>query len=101
MIRLNKTQLIFSIADNAGVSQRVAERLLNATLKSISDALESGDTVKIAGFGTFSVVHRAERVGRNVRTREVITIEAQSVPVFKASKSLRDGVSNNKVQKGV
>lgn len=97
---MNKAQLILSVADNAGVSQRVAERLLNATLQSIGDALEAGDTVKIAGFGTFSVARRAERIGRNVREKTPVKIEAQSVPVFKASKPLKDRVSNIKNQKG-
>ena len=100
MQRLNKTQLILDIADNAGVSQRVAERLLNATLLSIENALESGEIVKVSGFGTFSVAHRAERIGRNMREKTPVRIEAQSVPVFKASKALKDRVSNNKGQKG-
>lgn len=96
---MNKTQLITSIADNAGVSQRVAERLLNATVQSICNALESGDPVKIAGFGTFNVLYRAERTGRNVRTSVPVKIGAKSVPVFKPSQTLKDRVSNIKVQK--
>lgn len=93
---MNKTQLILTIADNAGVSQRVAERLFNATVKSISDALSAGDAVKITGFGTFSAVQRAARSARNVKTGERILVGAKIVPVFKASKSLKDRV--NKVQ---
>lgn len=91
---MNKAQLISGIADNAGVSRRVAERLLNATIETIADALEKGDSVQLVGFGTFEVRHRAERVGRDIHTKEPVKIEAQNMPVFKVGKPLRDRVQN-------
>lgn len=94
MIRLNKAELISAIADNAGVSRRVAERLLNATIEEISGALENGETVQLVGFGTFEVRHRAERVGRNVTNQKPVKIKAQNMPVFRAGKPLRTRVQN-------
>ena len=53
----------------------------------------SGDTVSVAGFGTFSVSARAARSGRNPRTGETIAIPASKSPKFKAGKGLKDAVN--------
>ncbi len=54
--------------------------------------LVDGDKVAITGFGTFEVVERAERQGRNPATGETITIVASKSPKFKAGKALKDAV---------
>ena len=58
----------------------------------ITDTLASGESVMIAGFGTFTLRARAARQGRNPQTGESITIAASTVPTFKAGKTLRDAV---------
>jgi DNA-binding protein HU-beta len=55
--------------------------------------LKNGDTVTLAGFGTFAVTARAERIGRNPRTREEIKIPASKVPKFKPGKALKDALN--------
>lgn len=49
-----------------------------------------GDSVRLAGFGTFEVCTRAERTGRNPRTGEAMKFPASKVPKFKAGKTLKD-----------
>ena len=56
-------------------------------------ALTAGEKVQLVGFGSFEVKARAERIGRNPRTKEEIKIPASKVPVFKAGKALKDAVS--------
>ena len=75
------------------LSKADVETAVSAVLGSIGDALARGETVSIAGFGTFSVKHRAERHGRNPGTGESIAIAASKVPSFKAGKALRDAVN--------
>ena len=60
---------------------------------SIEEALVKGDKVQLIGFGTFEAKQREAREGRNPRTGETIQIAASTVPVFKASKSLKDTVN--------
>ena len=60
---------------------------------SISGSLKNGDQVSIVGFGTFTVKHRAARMGRNPRTGEAIQISATNVPGFKAGKALKEAVN--------
>ncbi len=65
---------------------------VNAVFAAIADALGQGETVTIAGFGTFSTKSRPERPGRNPRTRERIAIAASRTPAFKADKAVRGAV---------
>ena len=62
-------------------------------IDAVAHTLKSGDTVTLAGFGTFAVTARAERIGRNPRTREEIKIPASKVPKFKPGKALKDALN--------
>lgn len=90
---MNKTELIAEIAKKAGLSKKDAEKALNATLDTVSDALAAGDKVQLVGFGGFETKKREARMGRNPKTKEAIQIPASCVPVFKAGKALKDKVA--------
>ncbi len=90
---MNKGELVASIADKADITQSQAEAALSATLESIQDALKSGDSVSLVGFGTFSANERPARDGRNPRTGETIKIAAKTVAKFKPGKKLSDSLN--------
>ena len=90
---MNKTDLIASVAQNAGLTKKDAERVLNAAIDAITISLVKGEKVQISGFGSFEVKDREARMGRNPHTKEAVEIPATKVPVFKASKALRDTVA--------
>ena len=90
---MNKTELIAIAAENAGLTKKDTERVLNAAIDAITLALVKGEKVQLSGFGTFETKDREARVGRNPHTKEAIDIPATKVPVFKASKALRDTVA--------
>ena len=90
---MNKKELIAAAAAEAGLTQKDAERVINAALDNITAALAKGDRVALSGFGIFEVKTREARVGRNPKTKEAINIPAAKVPAFKASKTLKDAVS--------
>ena len=89
---MNKTELITAAAQNAGVTKKDAERVVNAAIDAITAALVAGDKVALSGFGIFEVRNREARVGRNPHTKETVEIPASRVPAFKASKALKDAV---------
>jgi DNA-binding protein HU-beta len=89
---MNRSDLIAKMAASAGISKAAAERALNAFVDGVGSALRGGDKVSLVGFGTFSVSHRAARVGRNPRTGAVIQIAASKVPKFKPGKGLKDAI---------
>ena len=90
---MNKTELIAAVAENAGLTKKDTERVVNACLDAITAALQKGEKVQISGFGTFEVKDREARIGRNPHTKEAIEIPATKVPGFKASKTLKDTVA--------
>ncbi len=90
---MNKNDLVAAVARDCDQSVAGATGAVDAIFAVISKALQSGDEVKIAGFGSFSVANRAARSGRNPRTGEAIKIEASRQPKFKAGKALKDVVN--------
>lgn len=89
---MNKTELITAMAEKAEISKKDAEKALTVFTNVVADALVHGDIVAITGFGTFEVVERAARTGRNPKTGESIEIQASKSPKFKAGKALKDAV---------
>ena len=90
---MNKAELIAAAAEQAGLSKKDTEAVINAALDSIVKALKDGDKVQLVGFGAFEVKARAARIGRNPRTKEQIEIPASKTPVFKPGKALKDSVA--------
>jgi DNA-binding protein HU-beta len=90
---VNKSELIDSIAQAAGISKAAAGRALDATTAAISKAMQQGDVVTLIGFGSFYVAKREARNGRNPRTGETISIKAGNSPKFRAGKVLKDAVN--------
>ena len=90
---MNKTELIAAVAEKADLSKKDAEAAITATVDAITEALTQGEKVQLVGFGAFEVKSRAERIGRNPKTKESIKIPASKVPVFKPGKALKDIVA--------
>ena len=89
---MNKTELIAVVAEKTGMTKKDAERVINATVDTITEKLVAGEKVAMSGFGIFEVKAREARVGRNPRTKETIQIPATRLPAFKAAKALKDAV---------
>ena len=91
---VNKTELIDEIAKAADISKASASRALEAVIEAVTSTLKQDGSVTLAGFGTFSVSARAERIGRNPRApHQEITIKASKVPKFKPGKALKDALN--------
>lgn len=89
---MNKTELIAAMAEKAEISNKDAEKVLTAFTNIVANTLIDGDKIAITGFGTFEVVERAARTGRNPKTGDTIEIAASKSPKFKAGKALKDAV---------
>ena len=89
---MNKVELIGAVASKSEISKKDVEKVINAFTNVVADTLVDGEKVQLVGFGTFEVVERAERQGRNPSTGEAITIAASKSPKFKAGKALKDAM---------
>lgn len=90
---MNKTELVTAIAENAEISKKDAEKAMKAFVEVITEELKKGEKVQLVGFGTFEVIERAAREGRNPLTGEKMNIKASKAPKFKAGKALKDAVN--------
>lgn len=90
----NKSDLIeFVAAQEDVVSKASAKRIVDALVDKVIELVAEGSDLSIAGLGTFHVVSRAERSGRNPQTGEALTIPAKKVPKFRAGSKLKDAVN--------
>lgn len=90
---MNKTDLINGMAENAGITRAAAKKALNGLLIDIEEALQKGNRVTLARFGSWSVSRRAAREGRNPQTGAPIQIKAKNVVKFKAGADLGRAVN--------
>ena len=90
---MNKQELIERMAGKTGLTKKDCGTALDGFLSAVTEALQAGEAVKLVGLGSFEVKRRAARTGRNPQTKEVVEIPAQTVPVFKAGKGLKDNVA--------
>jgi len=93
MNTVTRAHLAETIFTQVGLSRNESADLLEMILERISTALESGQSVKISGFGTFSVRQKGRRIGRNPKTGEEVPILPRRVLVFRPSHVLKAQVN--------
>lgn len=96
---MNKSELVAVMADAAKISKAQAAKALDEGLGSIAKALRKGDKVTLVGFGTFSIMQRKARTGRNPRTGATMKIRAKRVPKFTPGNKLKEAAAKSKVPK--
>lgn len=89
---LTKAELTEFIFERVGLNKREAKEIVDAFFTEISAALESGEEVKLSGFGNFQIRDKSSRPGRNPKTGESIPISARRVVTFHASQKLKEAV---------
>ncbi len=89
---MNKADLVEKVAGQVGLTKRASNEAIDAITSIVSDGLARGDKVTLVGFGTFHVMERKARRGRNPQTGQTIQIPAKRVPKFRPGKDLRESV---------
>lgn len=90
---MNKTEIIGELAARTNITQAQSGEIVNALLDILTEYLEKHEKVSFLGFGIFEAKAYSERVARNPRTKETVTIPAGYKLVFKASRVLREKVN--------
>ncbi len=93
---MNKTELVAAMAEKCELSKKDTEKVLKAFTETVSEQLKKGEKIQLVGFGTFEVVDRAARTGKNPQTGKAINIAACKAPKFKAGKALKEIVNKKK-----
>ncbi|CAM3371223.1 MULTISPECIES: HU family DNA-binding protein [Cupriavidus] len=91
---MTKSELIDAIAAGVdGLTKAKAEQALNVTLSAIMDTVARGDALNLVGFGSFSKGERGERIARNPRTGEKITVDAAKTVKFRPGQKFKDAAN--------
>ena len=90
LTRMDLSEAVFC---EVGLSRNESALLVESVLQHLSDALASGETVKISSFGTFSVRDKSARVGRNPKTGDEVPISPRRVLTFRPSHLMKDRVA--------
>ncbi|NNE57878.1 MAG: integration host factor subunit alpha [Hellea sp.] len=89
---VTRADLAEALYREIGLSRTESAGLVEAVIDQIIDALIKGESVKLAGFGTFTLRDKNERIGRNPKTGEEVPITPRRVLTFKPSQMMRDRV---------
>lgn len=93
---VGRQDLIKKVAAKANKSAKESTEFVNATLEAIRESLQSGESVRLVGFGVFSVRERAASVRVNPQTRQKIDVPAKKAVKFTPGKELNDAVAGAK-----
>jgi len=86
---MTKAELADLLFEKVGLNKREAKDMVEAFFEEVRLALETGDSVKLSGFGNFHLRDKPQRPGRNPKTGEEIPITARRVVTFHASHKLK------------
>ena len=92
---ITKAELATTLYEEVGLNKREAKEFVELFFEKIRQALEEGRSVKLSGFGGFSIRDKRQRPGRNPKTGEEVAVSARRVVTFKASQKLKDDVASN------
>jgi integration host factor subunit alpha len=86
LTKADMTELLYT---DLGLTKTEAKAIVEAFFEEVRWALESGEQVKLSGFGNFDLRDKSERPGRNPKTGEEIPISARRVVTFRPGQKLR------------
>jgi len=92
---ITKAELGNTLFDEVGLNKREAKDFVELFFEKIRQALENGSSVKLSGFGNFTLRDKTSRPGRNPKTGEQVAISARRVVTFRSSQKLKDSVVKN------
>ncbi len=91
---VTRADLADALRQNLGLARSECAQLLEGVLNEISDCLARDEPVKLAGFGSFLVRHKKERMGRNPKTGEAVPISPRKVILFRPSQNLKQRINH-------
>ena len=94
---VTKADLANTLFEQLGLNKREAKEFVELFFEKIRESLESGESVKLSGFGGFRVRDKKSRPGRNPKTGEEVPVTPRRVVTYKASQKVKDRIAKNNV----
>ena len=96
MATITRNDLAIKLRDKFGFTAAQSGKLIDLIFDEICESLINGEEVKFAGFGTFKILDKSARIGRNPKTGETAIVSARRVASFRPCNEFRERVSKNK-----
>ena len=93
-MNITRKKLYNRIHQNLGFSKNLASQIIDDFFELLIDELIKKKKVKISSFGTFKVIDKKERIGRNPKTKVVAKICARKIVKFKPSLKTKEKINN-------
>lgn len=95
MANITRIDLANELRDRFGLTASDSYKIIDIIFDEIEQSLISGEEVKLTGFGTFKILSKSARIGRNPKTGIPAVISARRVVTFKPANEFRKKVSSN------
>ena len=95
---LIRNDIAAAVHQNVGLPHSECNQLVKEVLSAMIDALSDGEIVKISSFGSFNIIKKRERIGRNPKTGETAVIKARKVISFKPSHTLKSKIESRPIK---
>ena len=91
---LTRKNLTDKINNVLGFSKNFSSSIIDSFFNSLSNELKNGNKIKISSFGTFRIVNKKERIGRNPKTKIEAKISSRKVVKFRPSLLIKNKLNN-------
>ena len=83
---MTKAEIVSQITEKTGIEKVAVTAIVEEIMESIKSNMAKGENIYLRGFGTFGVIERKEKLGRNISKNTTVVIPAHKIPKFKPSK---------------
>ena len=86
---MTKAEIVTRIYEQTGIEKTAVLAVVESFMETVKDTMSGGENVYLRGFGTFGVIERKEKVGRNITKGTSVVIPAHKIPTFKPCKEFK------------
>lgn len=89
---MTKADLVAEIAKRTSIEKTATVVVVDELMSVVKKHMTAGENIYLRGFGTFEIIERKEKTGRNIKKGETIIIPAHKIPKFKPAKEFKDSL---------
>ena len=86
---MTKAEIVTRINEKTGIEKVAVIAIVEELMTSVRENMSNGENVYLRGFGTFHIIERKEKIGRNISKNTSVVIPAHKIPKFKPAKEFK------------
>ncbi len=89
---MTKAEIVSEIGKKTGIEKVAVQVVIESFMEAVKSNMANGENVYLRGFGTFEIIERAEKIGRNIKKGTAVVVPAHKIPKFKPAKEFKDSI---------